>query len=125
MAKLGFIGLGLMGYPMARNLLKAGHEVAVWSHTGSKTDQLAAEAGAKPCANPAEVAGNADAVFLCVGNTEMAENVILGPNGIREGGKKGLAVADASTVSPSASVRMSNELAKGGIDFLDAPCTGS
>jgi 3-hydroxyisobutyrate dehydrogenase-like beta-hydroxyacid dehydrogenase len=126
MAKLGFLGLGLMGYPMARNLLKAGHEVAVWSNTGSKAQQLASEAGAKACATPAEVAKCADeAVFLCVGNTEMAQQVILGTDGIKSGAKKGLIVVDASTISPSASIRISDELAKSGIDFLGAPCTGS
>jgi 6-phosphogluconate dehydrogenase (decarboxylating) len=56
MANLGFLGLGLMGYPMARNLLKAGHEVSVWSNTAAKATQLASEAGAKACATPAEVA---------------------------------------------------------------------
>ena len=70
---------------MARNLLKAGHEVRVWSNTGSKAQQLAAEAGAKACATPAEVAADAEAVFLCVGNTEMAKTVILGPDGLIEG----------------------------------------
>src|SRR5579872_1714332 len=126
MAKLGFLGLGLMGYPMARNLLKAGHDVAVWSNTTAKTHQLAAEAGAKACATLAEVAAHAvEAVFLCVGNTAMAENVILGADGIKSGAKRGLIVVDASTISPSASVRISEELAAAGIDFLGAPCTGS
>ena len=124
MAKLGFLGLGLMGYPMARNLLKAGHEVSVWSNTGSKAEQLAAEAGAKVCATPADVARDAEAVFLCVGNTKMAETVILGENGIKQGGKAGLVVVDASTISPSASQRIHAEPAAG-IDFLGAPCTGS
>ncbi len=114
-----------MGYPMARNLLKAGHEVAVWSNTTAKTEQLAAEAGAKPCATPAEVAALSDVVFLCVGNTEMAERVILGPEGINSGAKPGTVVVDASTIAPSASVRIGEELAKSGIDFLGAPCTGS
>ena len=114
-----------MGYPMARNLLKAGHEVSVWSNTGSKAEQLAAEAGAKVCATPADVARDAEAVFLCVGNTKMAETVILGENGIKQGGKAGLVVVDASTISPSASQRIHAELAAAGIDFLGAPCTGS
>ena len=126
MAKLGFLGLGLMGYPMARNLLKAGHDVAVWSNTGSKAEQLAAEAGAKVCATPAGVAAHAEeAVFLCVGNTAMAETVILGKDGIKSGAKPGLIVVDASTISPSASVRISEDLATAGIEFLGAPCTGS
>jgi 3-hydroxyisobutyrate dehydrogenase/2-hydroxy-3-oxopropionate reductase len=125
MAKLGFLGLGLMGYPMARNLLKAGHDVAVWSNTGSKAQQLAAEAGARACQTPAEVAADAEAIFLCVGNTKMAEKVILGSKGIVKGAKKGAVVVDASTISPSASVEIHNELAAAGIDFLGAPCTGS
>jgi 3-hydroxyisobutyrate dehydrogenase-like beta-hydroxyacid dehydrogenase len=125
MAKLGFLGLGLMGYPMAHNLLKAGHEVAVWSNTASKPQLLAKEAGAKACATPAEVARNAEAMFLCVGNTKMVRTVILGANGIKEGAKRGSVVVDASTISPSASVQIGNELAEAGIDFLGAPCTGS
>ncbi len=126
MAKLGFLGLGLMGYPMARNLLKAGHEVFVWSNTASKCDQLAAESGAMVCATPAQVASQAEeAVFLCVGNTAMAEAVILGPDGIKAGARPGLIVVDASTISPSASIRIGETLAAHGVDFLGAPCTGS
>jgi 3-hydroxyisobutyrate dehydrogenase/2-hydroxy-3-oxopropionate reductase len=125
MAKLGFLGLGLMGYPMARNLLKAGHEVSVWSHTGGKAQQLASEAGAKASQTPADAATDAEAVFLCVGNTKMAEKVILGERGIIKGAKPGAVVVDASTISPSASVRIHNELSAAGIDFLGAPCTGS
>jgi 3-hydroxyisobutyrate dehydrogenase/2-hydroxy-3-oxopropionate reductase len=125
MAKLGFLGLGLMGYPMARNLLKAGHNVAVWSNTASKATQLAGEAGAVACATPAEVAKQADVVFLCVGDTKMVEEVLLGKNGVLEGGRKGMAVVDASTISPSASVRIGEKLGAAGIDFLGAPVTGS
>lgn len=115
-----------MGYPMARNLLKAGHEVFVWSNTAAKCDQLAAEAGAIPCPTPAQVAARAEeAVFLCVGNTAMAEEAILGADGIRVGAKPGLIVVDASTIGPSASVRIGEALAAHGVDFLGAPCTGS
>jgi 3-hydroxyisobutyrate dehydrogenase/2-hydroxy-3-oxopropionate reductase len=125
MAKLGFLGLGLMGYPMARNLLKAGHSVAVWSNTASKATQLAGEAGAVACATPAEVAKQADVVFLCVGDTKMVEEVLLGKNGVLEGGRKGMTVVDTSTISPSASVRIGEKLGAAGIDFLGAPVTGS
>jgi 3-hydroxyisobutyrate dehydrogenase-like beta-hydroxyacid dehydrogenase len=125
MAKLGFLGLGLMGAPMARNLLKAGHEVALWSNTQAKAQQLAAEPGGKACATPAEVAQNAECVFLCVGDSTMSEAVILGPAGIKQGARKGLVVVDASTVSPSSSRRTHETLAAAGIDFLGAPCTGS
>jgi 3-hydroxyisobutyrate dehydrogenase/2-hydroxy-3-oxopropionate reductase len=125
MAKLGFVGLGLMGSPMARSLLKGGHEVALWSNTRANAEKLAAEEGGKVCASPAEVARNSDCVFICVGDSAMAEAVILGQGGIREGGRKGLVVADTSTVSPSSSRRVHEELAKAGIDFLGAPMTGS
>ncbi len=114
-----------MGYPMARNLLKAGHEVAVWSNTGAKAQQLASEAGAIACATPAEVAGKCEVLFLCVGNTDMVEQVILGEDGVQAGASAGLIVVDASTISPSASVRLTEELAESGIEFLGAPCTGS
>jgi 3-hydroxyisobutyrate dehydrogenase/2-hydroxy-3-oxopropionate reductase len=125
MAKLGFLGLGLMGYPMARNLLHAGHNVAVWSKTTSKAEQLAHEDGAVACATPAEVAKQADVVFLCVGDTAMVEEVLLGKNSVIEGGRKGMAVVDTSTISPSASVKIGEKLAEKGIDFLGAPVTGS
>ncbi len=125
MAKLGFLGLGLMGAHMARNLVKAGHDVALWSHGEGKATALATETGAKACQTPAEVAAHSECVFLCVGDSAMSENVILGPGGLKEGGKKGLIVVDASTVSPSSSCRTAAELAKSGIDFLGAPCTGS
>src|SRR5215469_2323810 len=118
MAKLGFLGLGLMGGPMARNLIKAGHDVALWSYSKGKAAQLAAEAGGKACATPADVARHAECVFLCVGDSAMAEEVILGPAGIKEGGRKGLVVVDASTVSPSSSRHVHEELSKAGIDFL-------
>lgn len=114
-----------MGYPMARNLLKAGHDVALWSNTQSKVAQLVAEAGGTACATPAEVAAQADFVFLCVGNSSMSETVLLGPGGVREGGKPGLVVVDASTVSPSSSRHVHAELLAAGINFLGAPCTGS
>ena len=125
MANLGFLGLGLMGYPMARNLLRAGHSVACWSNTASKATQLAAEAGGVACPTPADVARQADVVFLCVGDTAMAEKVILGKDGIIEGSRKGMVVVDASTISPSASVRIGETLAAAGVDFLGAPVTGS
>jgi len=125
MAKLGFLGLGLMGAHMARNLAKAGHDVALWSHGTGKATALASEINGKACATPAEVAAHAECVFLCVGDSAMSETVILGPHGLKEGGKPGLIIVDASTVSPSSSCRVDAELAKVGIGFLGAPCTGS
>ena len=125
MAKLGFLGLGLMGYPMARNLLRAGHQVSLWSHTSDKARQLAAEEKGTFCETPKQVAANSECVFLCVGNTRMATEVILGSNGLIQGAKAGSAVVDASTISPSESRRIGTALKAKGVDFLDAPCTGS
>jgi 3-hydroxyisobutyrate dehydrogenase-like beta-hydroxyacid dehydrogenase len=126
MANLGFIGLGIMGLPMARNLLRAGHRVAIWSHDTSKVRKLAAEdTNAVFAETPAAVAAQAECVFLCVGTTEMSQAVLLGPGGVLEGAKPGTVVADASTVAPSASRAIGARMAERGVHFLDAPCTGS
>jgi 3-hydroxyisobutyrate dehydrogenase/2-hydroxy-3-oxopropionate reductase len=126
MAKLGFLGLGAMGYPMARNLIRAGHEVALWSNSAEKARKLAAEeTRGTAYATPAEAAAQADCVFLCVGNTGMSQEVILGEQGVIHGAKAGSVVADCSTISPDASREIGESLAAKGIEFLDAPCTGS
>ena len=114
-----------MGYPMARNLLRAGHEVALWSHTSAKAQKLATEAGGTVCNTPREVAERADVVFLCVGTTEMARKLIVGENGLIHGARPGTVIADASTISPSVSREIGAALKARGVDFLDAPCTGS
>ena len=125
MAKLGFLGLGIMGYPMARNLLRAGHEVALWSNTGGKAKKLAEEGNGAAFETPKQVGERADYIFLCVGDTEMSEQVLTGSGGIIEGAKPGTVVADASTIAPEASRRIGQKLAAKQIQFLDAPCTGS
>lgn len=114
-----------MGYPMARHLLEAGHRVALWSHTASKAQELAKKGNGIACATPKEVGANADCIFLCVGDTDMSEKVILGKDGIVEGAKPGTVIVDASTVSPSASRKIGAALKEKGFHFLDAPCTGS
>jgi 3-hydroxyisobutyrate dehydrogenase-like beta-hydroxyacid dehydrogenase len=125
MAKLGFLGLGIMGGPMAQHLIDAGHEVALWSFSAGKAEKMAG-ANAVACATPAEVAKRSECVFLCVGDTAMSREVILGKNGLREGAAAtGLTIVDCSTVSPSASKELAIELKALGIEFLDAPVTGS
>jgi len=114
-----------MGYPMARNLLRAGHEVAVWTHSAAKARELAAAEKGRFCATPKEVAENADVVFLIVGDTGMSREAILGKDGIIEGARRGTVVADASTIAPAASRQIGQALAAKGVEFLDAPCTGS
>jgi 3-hydroxyisobutyrate dehydrogenase-like beta-hydroxyacid dehydrogenase len=125
MAKLGYLGLGIMGYPMARNLLRAGHQLWAWSHTPAKAARLAQEEGAIACETPHQVAESAECIFVCVGDTAMSEQVILGPDGLIHGLQPGAVVADISTISASASLRMGEQLRQAGASLLDAPCTGS
>lgn len=114
-----------MGYPMARNLIRAGHDVALWSHSGGKASQLVAEAGGQAYDSPKQVAEQSDCMFLCVGDTSMSEQVTVGPSGIIEGAKPGSVVADASTIAPHTSKQIGEKLAARQVHFLDAPCTGS
>ena len=122
---LGFLGLGIMGYPMARNLLRAGHSVAVWSNTAAKARRLAEAEKAEFCATPKQVAEAAEIIFLCVGDTAMSERVTLGPDGILDGVRAGSIVADCSTVAPSYARRAAAALAEKGAHYLDTPVTGS
>ena len=114
-----------MGYPMARHLLKAGHEVALWTNTAAKAHELAAQGKGIACATPKEVAQRADFVFYCVGNTAMAREVSTGKDGLLEGIRPGSVTADCSTVSPVESQELGAMFLEKGVHFLDAPCTGS
>jgi len=126
MAKLGFLGLGLMGYPMAEHLLDAGHQVALWSHTESKARKLAQSSkNAVFAKTPRQVGKYADCIFLCVGDSEMSEGVLLGRYGVIEGIKPGAVVADCSTIAPSVACRIAKEFERKKAYYLDAPCTGS
>lgn len=121
--KLGFVGLGIMGLPMALNLRRAGFEVAVYNRTTSRGNALKAE-GAKVCASPKEVAENADIIFTCVSDTPDVEHVIFGAGGIIEGVKAGSVVVDMSTISPDATRGFAAKLAVKNIAMLDAPVSG-
>ncbi len=114
-----------MGDPMARSLLRAGHQVRVWSHTASKADALAVEQGATACRQPREVAETSECVFVCVGDSEMSREVIAGAGGLIEGAAAGTVVADTSTISVRAGREIAAKLEAKGIHYLDAPCTGS
>ncbi len=124
MAKLGFIGLGIMGGPMALHLIEAGHQVALWSFSQGKVEAYEKKGGIA-CATPAEVARQSDCTFLCVGDTAMSRSVILGTEGLVQGASEGSIIVDCSTIAPSASRAIAEELSSRGISFLDAPCTGS
>jgi len=121
--KLGFVGLGIMGRPMALNLRKAGHALWVYGRRPETMKPLS-EAGATACASPKEVAANADVVFVCVSDTPDVEQVILGDGGLLQGVRPGSVVVDMSTISPAATRRFAAELKKHGADMLDAPVSG-
>jgi 2-hydroxy-3-oxopropionate reductase len=121
--KLGFIGLGIMGLPMALNLRKAGFELAVYNRTPARAEPLRA-AGAAVCASPKEVAQRADIIFTCVSDTPDVEEVIFGKDGIAAGAAKDVVVVDMSTISPEATIRFAKDLAMAGIHMLDAPVSG-
>jgi 3-hydroxyisobutyrate dehydrogenase/2-hydroxy-3-oxopropionate reductase len=125
MAQLGFLGLGIMGYPMARHLLNAGHEVALWSHSPAKPRELAKEGKGTACATPKEVAQRADYIFYCVGDSAMDQAVATGPDGLIHGVRPGSITADCSTISPAVSRELHAAFSAKGAQFLDAPCTGS
>ena len=124
--KIGFFGLGLMGRPMALNLLKGGHQVSVWARRAASLEPLTA-AGAIPGDSPAEVAARADLVISMVADGPDVEQVMLGGAGVAgviAGGQPGLVAVDMSTIQPSTAKRIHQQLAAKGIDFLDAPVSG-
>lgn len=125
MKDIGFLGLGIMGGPMARNLIAAGNRVTVWSHNGAKAAAFAQKHGCEVVKTPEEVARRCSTTFLCVGDTAMSRDVILGEQGLVHGAARGSLIADCSTVSPMASKAIGKALAEKGIRFLDSPCTGS
>ncbi len=126
MAKLGFLGLGIMGSPMARHLLEAGHEVALWSNTSANAEKLAGTGKAVVCRTPADIAlQGGECVFVCVGDTEMSRTVILGEHGLASTARPGTVIVDCSSISPAVSRQIAAELRERGIEFLDAPVTGS
>ncbi|MBA7615609.1 2-hydroxy-3-oxopropionate reductase [subsurface metagenome] len=121
--KVGFIGLGIMGMPMARNLLKAGFEVVAYNRTKSKAEQLAKE-GAKKADSPRELAMECPVVITIVSDTPDVEEVILGKDGVIEGIKPGSVVIDMSTISPQATQEIAARLRQKEVHMLDAPVSG-
>jgi len=123
MAKIGFIGLGIMGKPMSKNLLKAGHELVVYDIVPAPVQEVVA-AGAKAANSAKAVAEQCSFVITIVPNSPHVKAAILGPNGVLEGAKKGSLVMDMSSIDPMVSREVGAELQKKGIRFLDAPVSG-
>ena len=122
MADIGFIGLGIMGTPMAGNLIKGGH--TVFTHTRGDTPAVLVEAGARPCASGAGVARQADIVITMVPDTPHVEDVLFSPGGVAAGLSKGKIVVDMSSISPVATKDFAARINALGCEYLDAPVSG-
>ncbi len=118
--RVAFLGLGIMGRPMAANLVKAGHDVVVWNRTPGTTVE-----GAALAASPAEAARDREVIWLCLSNTEAVEEVLFGNSGVEPALAAGSVVADSSTISPFATQRFAEAVRARGADYVDAPVTGS
>ena len=121
--KIGFVGLGIMGRPMAKNLVKAGHEVTVFDFNEEAVKDLVA-CGAMSAASGKDLAGDVEVVITMVPNSPHVRAAVLGANGIAEGAKKGLTLIDMSSIDPTESKAIAAECEKFGIDMLDAPVSG-
>ena len=117
--RVAFLGLGIMGHAMAGNLVKAGHEVAVWNRTPKQVE------GARTATSPADAAAGAEVVWMCVSDTNAVEQVLFGPKGVEQSLTQGMVIADSSTISPSATRHFAERVAAKGVDYVDAPMTGS
>lgn len=120
---VGYIGLGLMGKPMARNILKAGFRLTVWNRTRARTEDLAAE-GAAVADSPRDLASRVDIVCSCVTGPRDVEAVYLGPEGVLEGARPGAILIDMSTIDPETHRRIAAAAAERGAAYLDAPVSG-
>src|SRR5690242_655966 len=125
MAKVAFLGLGVMGYPMAGHLLKkGGHEVTVYNRTAGKAQQWVKEYGGRHAATPREAARDCDFVMMCVGNDDDVRSVVYGDNGALAGMKKGAILVDHTTASAIVAREIYEEGKKRGTGCVDAPVSG-
>ena len=117
--RVAFLGLGIMGRPMASNLAKKGHDVAVWNRTPKEVP------GARIAATPAEAAQDADVVWMCVSDTAAVERLLFGEDGVEPSLRDGMVVVDSSTISPARTLEFAERVRARGADYIDAPITGS
>jgi 3-hydroxyisobutyrate dehydrogenase len=122
--KTAFLGLGVMGYPMAGHLQRAGHDVTVYNRTAAKAAQWVGEYGGSSAATPAAAAKGAEIVFVCVGNDDDLRHVVAGPDGAFAGMAKGAILADHTTASADVARELGALAAERGLGFLDAPVSG-
>ena len=124
MARVGFCGLGVMGYPMAGHLATAGHQVAVFNRTSTKADAWVAEFSGSRCGSPREVAAVSDIVMLCVGNDDDVRSVVFGEYGVLAAAHPGLTVVDHTTTSAELAHELATACEHAGVAFIDAPVSG-
>ena len=124
MANVGYVGLGIMGGPMARHLAKAGHSVVVYNRTTSKSDAWVAEHGGSRVLTPREVAQQSDIVFMCVGNDNDVRSVVFGDEGVLAGLKSGSVLVDHTTASATLARELADACAAVDAGFVDAPVSG-
>ncbi len=124
MTKCAFIGLGVMGYPMAGHLQKAGHDVTVFNRTAAKSEKWAGEYGGKSAPTPAEAAKGAEFVFICVGNDDDLRSVTLGETGALAGMTRGSVMVDNTTASADVARELYAAAKDVGVSFIDAPVSG-
>ena len=122
--KIGFVGLGIMGNPMSKNLLEAGYQVTVWNRTASRMDELVSTGAAK-AGSAADAAAASDVTITMLTDSPDVEEVILGPGGVMEGAAAGSVVIDMSTISPSVTRTIAGKLSEKDVSMLDAPVSGS
>lgn len=118
--RVAFLGLGIMGQSMAINLVKAGNEVSVWNRSAGKEVE-----GARTASSPADAARGAEVIWMCVSDTKAVESVLFGPQGAHEALTEGMIIADSSTISPSATRHFAERVRAKGVQYVDAPMTGS
>lgn len=122
--KIGFIGLGIMGKPMSKNLLKAGYDIVVCGHVARGNVEELVGAGARAVATPKEVAQQVDLVVTMLPNSPQVREVVLGDDGVIEGARPGMILADMSSIAPLASRELAERLAEKQVEMLDAPVSG-
>src|SRR3990167_675160 len=124
MAKVAFIGLGVMGYPMAGHLARAGHQVCVYNRTAARAEQWLSEFSGTSAATPREAAATAELVIVCVGNDADLRGVVLGPDGAFAGMAAGAVLVDHTTASANVARELAAEAGELGLGFVDAPVSG-
>jgi 2-hydroxy-3-oxopropionate reductase len=122
--KVGFIGLGIMGGPMAKNLMEADHELVLYNRTREKAEELAGDGAAGVAASPREVAEGSDIVVTMLPDSPQVREVVTGENGVLEGLKEGALVVDMSTISPVVTEELAGKVKEKGASMLDAPVSG-